>query len=89
MELRPFQIAITEEQLDDLKYRLRNTRWPDSEVVTDWTQGLPIAYARELSQYWAEEYDWRSREKLLNQFPQFKADVQGLELHFIHARVKA
>ena len=88
MDLRPFQIAIAEEQLDDLKHRLRNTRWPDSEVVADWTQGLPISYARELTQYWAEEYDWRSRERLLNQFPQFKADVGGLELHFIHAQSK-
>lgn len=82
----PFSINIPQQQLDDLKARLRNTRWPSKETVTDWSQGIPLAYTRELAEYWAEEYDWRAREALLNKYPQFTLPVNGLEIHFYHVR---
>ena len=85
-KIEPFRIAATDEQLDDLKQRLRNTRWPEPECVDDWTQGIPLSYTQELCQYWREHYDWRAREEQLNRFPQFRTTVDGLGLHFIHAR---
>ena len=85
-QIAPFRIAATEEQLEDLKRRLRATRWPERECVDDWTQGLPLAYPQEVASYWLEKYDWRAREALLNSFPQFKTEIDGLGIHFIHVQ---
>ena len=85
-EIQPFRIAATDSQLDDLKRRLRDTRWPERECVDDWAQGLPLAYAKEVAAYWRDKYDWRAREALLNRFPQFKTTLDGLGIHFIHVR---
>ena len=57
-----FQIHASDDQLDDLRRRLRATRWPEAELVDDWTQGIPLSYMKELVAYWAEKYDWRQRE---------------------------
>jgi pimeloyl-ACP methyl ester carboxylesterase len=84
--IRPFQIETPEEDLEDLRRRLRATRWPDAETVDDWSQGIPLAYVVELCEYWAEKYDWRASEKRLNAFPQFKTRLDGLDIHFIHVR---
>jgi len=81
-----FRIAAGDEQLADLKRRLRATRWPDKEPVADWTQGLPLAYAKELCHYWADGYDWRAREARLNRFDQFITPIDGVDIHFIHQR---
>jgi pimeloyl-ACP methyl ester carboxylesterase len=85
-EITPFQIAVPEPTLLDLRDRLARTRWPDKETVDDWSQGMPLGYARELCRYWAEEYDWRAREAYLNTFPQFRTTLDGLGIHFIHVR---
>jgi len=84
--IAPFRIAATDEQLEDLRRRLRATRWPERECVDDWAQGLPLAYAQEVVAYWLEKYDWRAREALLNRFPQFKTEIDGLGIHFVHVR---
>jgi pimeloyl-ACP methyl ester carboxylesterase len=83
---RPFSIEISDAALEDLKTRLELTRFPEAETPDDWSQGLPLAYARELHAYWLEEYDWRSREAALNRFPQFVTGIDGLDIHFIHCR---
>ncbi|HTR61362.1 MAG TPA: epoxide hydrolase [Candidatus Binataceae bacterium] len=85
-EITPFKIAATDEQLEDLKRRLRNTRWPERECVDDWSQGLPLSYAQEVCKYWLEKYDWRKSEARLNRFPQFKTEIDGLGIHFIHVK---
>lgn len=85
-DVRPYTIAVPDEVLDDLQGRLRNTRWPDAEVVDDWTQGVPLAYVQDLCRYWADEYDWRARESLLNRFDQYITEIDGLDIHFIHVR---
>lgn len=85
-EIRPFSIAATDDQLSDLKRRLRATRFPEAETVDDWSQGTPLSYVREVCEYWAEKYDWRAREAKLNEFPQFRTDIDGLGIHFVHAR---
>jgi epoxide hydrolase len=82
----PFRIAVPDEVLDDLRRRLRATRWPERETVPDWSQGVPLAYLQEVCGYWADGYDWRAREAALNRFPQFTTTVDGLLLHFLHVR---
>ena len=65
---------------------MRATRWPNAETVDDWEQGIPLAYVQEVCQHWAENYDWRAREALLNQWPQFMTEIDGLDIHFLHQR---
>ena len=67
-EIRPFSIKVDDEVLADLKARLLRTRWPEAELVDDWSQGVPLHWIREICQYWADGYDWRAREVRLNQF---------------------
>jgi pimeloyl-ACP methyl ester carboxylesterase len=83
-DIQPFRIEASDEQLADLQQRLRNTRFPDAEVVDDWSQGIPLAYTREICDYWADKYDWRAREERINAFPQYKTDIDGMGVHFIH-----
>jgi pimeloyl-ACP methyl ester carboxylesterase len=82
----PFRIAASDADLDDLRRRLRATRWPEREVVDDWSQGIPLAYVQEVCAYWAEKYDWRAREERLNRWPQFRTQIDGTGIHFVHAR---
>lgn len=82
----PFRVRVPEDDLADLRDRLRRARWPEPETVPDWSQGVPLAYLRELCAYWAGAYDWRRAEARLNAFPQFRAEVDGLGIHFLHVR---
>jgi len=85
-EVTGFRIEIPEAELEDLRARLRHARWPERETVDDWSQGVPLAYLQELCGYWANGYDWRATEASLNALPQFRTAVDGLGIHFIHAR---
>jgi pimeloyl-ACP methyl ester carboxylesterase len=83
---KPFEIHASDAELEDLRARLRATRWPETETVDDWSQGVPLAYLQEVCAYWADGYDWRAREAKLNAFPQFTHPVSGLDIHFVHVR---
>ncbi len=85
-DITRFLIDIPDAELDDLRQRLSRTRWPDPETVADWSQGIPLAYVRQLCGYWRERYDWRASEARLNRFPQFRTQIDGLDIHFVHAR---
>ncbi|MBV9953007.1 MAG: epoxide hydrolase [Acidimicrobiia bacterium] len=85
-DITPFTIDVPQVDLDDLVDRLRRTRWPEAETVDDWSQGIPLSYTKELCGYWADTYDWRAREAALNRFPQFRTEVDGLGVHFLHVR---
>lgn len=85
-EITPFELAVPEEEFDDLRRRLRSTRWPEKETVEDWSQGIPLAYLKEVCGYWAEEYDWRRLEQRLNDLGQFRTEIDGLGIHFLHVR---
>ena len=85
-DITAFRIEATEAELDDLKRRLTATRWPEPATVDDWSQGIPVSYVQEVCGYWAKEYDWREREARLNRFAQFKTEVDGLGIHFVHVR---
>ena len=84
--MTPFRIAATDEELEDLRRRLLATRWPEPETVGDWSQGVPLSYVQEVCRTWAEDYDWRAREARINEMPQFRTEVDGLGIHFVHAR---
>jgi pimeloyl-ACP methyl ester carboxylesterase len=85
-DVRPFKIEIPEKDLDDLGQRLALTRLPEKETPDDWSQGVPLAYMREIVDYWQSDYDWRRAEAQINQFPQFVTELDGLNVHFIHVR---
>jgi pimeloyl-ACP methyl ester carboxylesterase len=82
----PFNLAVPQADLDDLKRRLAHTRWPDKETVDDWTQGSPLERVRALCAHWQEGYDWRRCEARLNALGQFMTEIDGLNLHFLHVR---
>lgn len=84
--VRPFRIAVPEAELEELRARLQSTRWPEPETVDDWSQGVPLAYLRELCGYWADGYDWRTTEQRLNALPQFRTEIDGLGIHVLHVR---
>jgi pimeloyl-ACP methyl ester carboxylesterase len=84
--LTPFRLGVTDAELRDLRERLERTRWPQSETVQDWSQGVPLAYLQDLCRYWAEGYDWRATEARLNALPQFRTTIDGLGIHFLHVR---
>jgi epoxide hydrolase len=85
-DIRPYRIDVPNTVLDDLLERLERTRWPEAETVDDWSQGIPLSYTRELADYWATDYDWRTREAALNRFDQYVTEIDGLDIHFIHQR---
>jgi pimeloyl-ACP methyl ester carboxylesterase len=85
-EVRPFQVDVPEEDLDDLRRRIAATRWPEKETVEDQSQGPRLATMQALARYWAEEYDWRKCEAKLKALPHFITEIDGLDIHFIHVR---
>lgn len=85
-DVTPFRIHVPDADLADLRGRLDRTRWPDAETVDDWSQGVPLGYLQELCHHWAEGYDWRATEARLNGFPQFRTEIDGLGIHFLHVR---
>jgi pimeloyl-ACP methyl ester carboxylesterase len=84
--ITPFRIEVSDAELEDLRRRIRSTRWPEREPVDDWSQGVPLGYVEDLCAYWAERYDWRATEARLNSFPQFRVEIDGLGIHYIHVR---
>ncbi|MFL6121335.1 epoxide hydrolase family protein [Actinophytocola sp.] len=82
--VRPFRIRVPQRQLDDLRQRLRMTRWPDRETVGDRSQGAQLAKVRPLVEYWGRGYDWRTVEARLNTLPQFVTELDGLDIQFAH-----
>ena len=87
-EIRTFRVAVPDEALGDLRRRIEATQWPERETVPDESQGVPLATMQKLARYWATEYDWRQVEAKLNSLPQFITEIDGLDIHFIHARSK-
>jgi pimeloyl-ACP methyl ester carboxylesterase len=86
--IRALRVRAPESQLTDLKRRIKATRWPERETVTDASQGVQLATMQKLARYWATDYDWRKVEARLNALPQFVTEIDGLDIHFIHVRSK-
>ena len=84
--MRPFRIEIPQDRLDDLHRRLAETRWPAELPGDGWDRGVPVAYLKELAEYWRTTYDWRAAEARLNQFPQYITEIDNTNVHFLHIR---
>ncbi len=84
--IRPFHVEVPQEEIDELRRRLRATRWPDRETVSDRSQGVQLAKLRPLIEYWRDGYDWRKVEATLNALPQFITEIDGLDIQFAHVR---
>lgn len=84
--MQPFRIDIPQEDVDELNRRLAATRWPAALADDSWGRGVPVAYLKELADYWRTQYDWRGAEARLNRFPQFVTEIDGARLHFLHVR---
>jgi pimeloyl-ACP methyl ester carboxylesterase len=87
-KVRPFRVDVPQEALDELRRRVEATRWPSKELVPDRSQGVQLATMQELARFWTSEYEWRTAEAKLNALPQFKTEIDGLDIHFIHVRSK-
>jgi len=85
-EIRPFRVDMPGEAIADLRRRVAATSWPSKELVADASQGVQQAMLQELARYWAADHDWRRCEAELNGLPQFKTDIDGVNIHFIHVR---
>ena len=85
---RPFRVTVPEAELTELRSRIKATKWPERETVTDASQGVQLATTQALARYWAADYDWRKIEAKMNVLPQFITEIDGLDIHFIHARSK-
>jgi len=88
MAIERFQIQVSSEVLDDLNYRLNHIRWPDQLVDIGWERGTDINYLQSLVSYWREQFNWRNQEKELNRFSQYRCNIDGIDVHFVHERGK-
>ena len=86
--VRPFEVSFPEESIEELHRRVRATRWPERETVSDDSQGAPLAMIEALARRWTDGHDWYRCEATLNALPQFVTAIDGLDIHFIHVRSK-
>ena len=86
--LRPFQLHVGDDAIDDLRERLARTRFPDRAPGEPWAFGTDVAYLRDLVEHWRTRFDWRAQEAALNEFPQFKVALHGIDLHFLQVEGK-
>src|SRR5689334_24391661 len=84
--IRPFHVEVPDEALEDLRARIAATRLPSRELVDDRSQGVQLATIQALATYWTTDYDWRACEARLNALPQFKTEIDGVDIHFIHVK---
>jgi pimeloyl-ACP methyl ester carboxylesterase len=85
-EIRPFQMSVSEAELEDLRRRIAATRWPSKELVADRSQGVQLATMQELARFWVTDYDFGRVEARLNALPQFTTQIDGVDIHFIHVK---
>ncbi len=86
LTIRPFEVHVPDQDLADLRRRIAAARWPSKELVADRSQGVALAAIQELARYWTTDYDWRKCEARLNAVPQFKTEIDGEDIHFIHVK---
>ena len=81
-----FRIEIPDSEVDDLRARLAQARWPQELPDVGWSRGIPLDHLRELAAYWAGDFDWRAQEARINAYPQYTVDIDGQRIHFLHVR---
>ena len=88
MSISPFTIHIPDKELEDLLERIKRTRWPDEVIDAGWNYGANLAYMQDLAGYWLSSFDWRAQEHWMNSFPQFRMEIEGINIHFVRLRGK-
>ena len=86
--ITPFTANITQDILDDLKLKIKNTRFPDEIIDSEWKYGAALSYIKELADYWQNDFDWRNIEKEINSYPNFIAEIDGFKIHSLHIKGK-
>ena len=86
LSVRPFEVSIPQADLDDLQHRLEITRFATPAPGDDWKYGTPVGYLRDMVEHWRTSFDWRAQEERMNRFPQFRTEVDGQTVHFVHVR---
>jgi pimeloyl-ACP methyl ester carboxylesterase len=89
VRVEPFAVAVDEAVLADLRVRMRATRWPEPAPGERWEQGTDLAYLQDVVAYWADGFDWRARERELNELHHFRTEVDGVRIHFVHERARS
>src|SRR5688572_21600873 len=84
--VRPFRVDVPDAELTELRRRIKATRFSEKEPVADMSQAVPLATVEKLARYWANDYDWRKCEARINAVPNFITEIDGLDIHFVHAR---
>lgn len=84
--ITPYTLHLPDADVEDLRRRVADTRWPDERPGAEWSDGVPLAVARDLARHWAHEFDWRAQEERINAVPQFTTPIDGNDVHFFHAR---
>jgi Epoxide hydrolase N terminus len=84
--IHPFRVRFPSSQIESLRRHVAGTRWPSMELVADRSQGVQLAAAQALGRFWTSRYDWRAFEAKLNALPQFRTEIDGVDVHFIHVR---
>ena len=84
--MKKFKIEISENEIDYLKHRLANTRWPGEVIDEGWKKSVPTTYLKHLVDYWLNKFDWEMQQALLNQYPQFITEIDGQNIHFLHIK---
>jgi len=84
--MKPFAVEVGQEKLDRIWDRVSRYPWETLDDLGDWRFGLPVGYVRLVAEYWLSSYDWRAAEQELNRFPHYRAEVDGVDLHFVHER---
>jgi pimeloyl-ACP methyl ester carboxylesterase len=88
VQVSPFTVQVPDQVLSDLRARIRNTRWPPGAPGREWEQGTDLEYLKGLLGYWADGFDWRAEERDLNRFKHFRAEIDGVAIHFVHERAR-
>jgi pimeloyl-ACP methyl ester carboxylesterase len=87
--IKTFSISIPDPDIEALKARLKLTRWPDEIQNAGWNYGADLSYVKALAHYWLNEYDWKKTEKVINSYPNYIAEINGIKIHFLHIKSKA
>jgi len=86
--IESFSVKISEQAIKDLQSRLKQTRWTDEILNSEWNYGAKLSYIKELTAYWLNEFDWRRTEEEINSYPNYICDIEGIKIHFLHIRSK-
>jgi len=81
---QPFRLHVPDADIADLRERLARTRFPDQAPDAPWAYGSDLGYMRDLVAYWRDRFDWRAQEARLNAFPNWKVEIDGIDVHYLH-----